>query len=235
MKTETNTFLKPNIQLFAESVSDSASAESASNTAADNSEAVNIDSNVTETAEQKKPFKVFENEADFQREMDFRIQQAIKTHEERLKSKLTPKIREQVEKEANMTAEQKLQEQLKIIEAEKKEIAKEKVRMKVESLFVAKNISEADRQVMLDSIVDDDEEGSTKRAQALLSAIDHAVNEKIKASMKQVKAPNTGTDSKAKSKSHAVTFAEQLAKQHAESAKASKSALDYYINGGRKA
>lgn len=232
MKTETSTSLIPNIQLFAESSAESAGADT--ETAENTSTVTSADETSNETTEeQKKPFKVFESETDFQREMDYRIQQAIKTHEEKLKNKLTPKIREQLEKEANMTAEQKLQEQLKAIEAEKKEIAKEKVRIKVEALFAAKDIAEADRQVMLDSIVDDDEEASTKRAQALISAIEHAANEKIKASMKQVKAPNTGTDTR-KSKSGAVTLAEELAKKRAESAKASKSVLDYYINGGKK-
>ncbi|HBT63484.1 MAG TPA: hypothetical protein DEB10_02320, partial [Ruminococcaceae bacterium] len=54
-----------------------------------------------------QPFKSFASEEDYKKDVDFRVQQALKTHEEKLKGKLTPEIRKQLEAEANMTAEQK--------------------------------------------------------------------------------------------------------------------------------
>lgn len=180
-----------------------------------------------------KPFKSFASEADYQKELDFKVQQALKTHEEKLKGKLTPEIRKQLEAEANMTAEQKVQAQLNQLEADKKALAKEKVRIKVESLFASKGISEADRQPMLDSVVDDNEEESLKRGQALIAAIENATNEKIKAAMKQVKAPGAGGDP-GKPTDKAVDYAKKLADRRSAAAKTSNSTLDYYLHGGKK-
>lgn len=183
------------------------------------------------TQTETKPFKSFASQADFDRE----IQQALKSREESIKARLTPEIRAQLDKESKMTAEQKVQEQLDQLATEKKELAKEKVRIKVESLFASKGISEADRQPMLDSIVDDSEEESMKRGQALISAIEHDVNEKIKAAMKKVTPPDGGSGTGAgKGKSKAVEFAESLADKRAASMKSSNSALDYYIHGGKR-
>lgn len=181
------------------------------------------------------PFKTFASEADYQKEMDFKVQQALKTHEEKLKGKLTPEIRKQLEAEANMTAEQKVQAQLDQLESEKKELAKEKVRIKVESLFASKGIAEADRVPMLDSIVDDNEEESLKRGQALISALEHSVNEQVKAAMKKVTPPDGGSGAgDGKEKNKAVEYAKSLADRRAASTKASNSALDFYIHGGKR-
>jgi hypothetical protein len=190
----------------------------------------------TETyhATETKPFKSFASEAEYQKELDFRIQQALKTHEEKLKGKLTLEIRKQLEAEANMTAEQKYQAQLEQLEADKKALAKEKVRIKAESLFSAKGIAEADRAVMLDSIVDDDEEGSLKRAQALIDVIDKATNEKIKAEMVKAKPPATGKETGNGTESEAVKLAKELAAKRATATKTANSTLDYYRNGGNK-
>lgn len=182
-------------------------------------------------AEPAAPFKSFATQADFDRE----IQQAIKSHETKLTAKLTPAIRAQVEKEASMTAEQKVQAQLDALEADKKALAKEKVRIKVESLFASKGIAEADRVPMLDSIVDDNEEESLKRGQALISALEHSVNEQVKAQMKQVPPPDGGSGAGGgKEKNKAVEYAKSLADRRAASTKASNSALDFYIHGGKR-
>jgi hypothetical protein len=218
--------LKPNIQLFAEPATPATPASCGEPATPAVAEPPKPGST---PAEPLKPFKSFASQADYDRE----IQQALKTHEEKLKSKLTPEIRKQLEAEANMTADQKVQAQLDQIAAEKKEIAKERVRIKVESLFASKGISEADRQTMLDSIVDDDEDGSMKRGQALISAIEHDVNEKIKAAMKKVTPPDGGGEGAGKGKDKAVEYAKSLADRRAASMKASHSALDFYINGGK--
>ena len=187
----------------------------------------------TATQTETKPFKSFASEADYQKELDFRVQQALKTHEEKLKGKLTSEIRKQLEAEANMTAEQKYQAQLDQLEVDKKALAKEKVRIKVESLFASKGIAEADRQPMLDSIVSDDEEDSLKRGQALIDAIEKATNEKIKAAMAQVKAPGTGagTQTPAQPKE---TIGKIIGHQYAEARKGASKAFDYYKVGGNR-
>ena len=134
-----------------------------------------------------------------------------------------------------MTAEQKVQAQLDALEADKKALAKEKVRIKVESLFASKGIAEADRAPMLDSIVDDNEEESLKRGQALISAMEHNVNEQIKAAMKKVTPPNGGSGAEdGKDKDKAVEYAKSLADKRAAAAKVSNSALDFYIHGGKR-
>lgn len=242
MKTNGTNYLKPNIQLFADGGDDSAATgETTPATATAASTASVSDGNGTQATTtaipaaqtETQPFKSFASEADYQKEIDFRITQALKTHEEKLKGKLTPEIRKQLEAEANMTAEQKYQAQLDQLEADKKALAKEKVRIKAESLFSAKGISEADRAVMLDSIVDDDEEGSLKRAQALIDAIEKATNEKIKAAMAQVKAPGTvsGTHEPAQPKEN---IGKIIGHQYAEARKGASKAIDYYKVGGNR-
>lgn len=243
MKTNGTNYLKPNIQLFAEG-DGGTSAATGETTPAATTTAPNAsvgDGNGTQTTTtttpaaqtETKPFKSFASEADYQKEVDFRVQQALKTHEEKLKGKLTPEIRKQLEKEANMTAEQKYQAQLDQLEVDKKALAKEKVRIKVESLFASKGIAEADRQPMLDSIVSDDEEDSLKRGQALIDAIEKATNEKIKAAMAQVKAPGTGagTQTPAQPKE---TIGKIIGHQYAEARKGASKAIDYYTVGGNR-
>ena len=244
MKTNGTNYLNPNIQLFAEGGGDTSASASnttpAATTAASTTSTGDGNGTQTTTAAaptaqtETKPFKSFSSEADYQKEVDFRVQQALKTHEEKLKGKLTPEIRKQLEAEANMTAEQKVQAQLDQLAVEKKELAKEKVRIKVESLFATKGISEADRQPMLDSVVDDNEEESMKRGKALIDAIDRATNEKIKAAMTQVKAPGTGSAKDGKTTDASVAFAKERAKRRSEISKAANAGLDYYIHGGKK-
>lgn len=244
MKTNGTNYLNPNIQLFAEADGGTSTAASettpASTTAAPNASTGDGNGAQTTTTTtpaaqtETKPFKSFASEADYQKELDFRVQQALKTHEEKLKGKLTPEIRKQLEAEANMTAEQKLQADRDALEADRKALAKEKVRVKAESLLSAKGIAEADRAAMLDSLVDEDEDGSLKRTQALIDAIEKAANEKIKAAMAQVKAPNSGDDGKGKTGDKAVEYAKKLAERRAATAKTANAGLDYYIHGGKK-
>ena len=182
----------------------------------------------TQQQDKQQPFKAFASQADYDRA----IQQAIKSHEENLKTKLTPEIRKQLEKEANMTAEQKFQEKLNKLEADTKALAIEKSRIKAESIFAAKGISEEDRAAMLDSIACEDAEETEKRANALVAAIEKATNEKIKVAMKKVGVPNstagvnTGTEKE--------SIGKILGKEMSQASKTGQKALDYYSLGGKK-
>lgn len=182
----------------------------------------------TQQQDKQQPFKAFASQADYDRA----IQQAIKSHEENLKTKLTPEIRKQLEKEANMTAEQKFQEKLNKLEADTKALAIEKSRIKAESIFAAKGISEEDRAAMLDSIACEDAEETEKRANALVAAIEKATNEKIKAAMKKVGVPNstagvnTGTEKE--------SIGKILGKEMSQASRTGQKALDYYSLGGNK-
>lgn len=182
-------------------------------------------------AQAAQPFKAFASESEYQKDIDFKIQQALKTHEEKLKGKLTPEIRAQLEKEATMTADQKVQAQLEALESDKKALAKEKSRIKAESLFASKGIGEAERAVMLDSVVTEDAEQSVKSAQALIDAIEAATNEKIKAAMKDVKAPNSTA---ATSTQTQETMGKILGKQYAAASSVSQKTVDYYKLGGKR-
>ena len=231
---ENNSILAPDIQLFAdEGGGSAATSEPTPAAGAPGAIGATDDGNGTQavTRAEAKPFKSFASEADYQKEVDFRVQQALKTHEEKLKGKLTPEIRKQLEAEANMTAEQKVQAQLSEIATQKSEISKERNRIKAESLFVKSGITdEVTRSTILDSVVTADETETLKRAQTIIEAIGKATNEKIKAAMKDVKKPGSEDPAKSKGeKNEAITIAENIAKRHAEAAKESSRALDYYI------
>lgn len=239
MKTNGTNYLKPNIQLFADGGGGSvatgettpATATTVSTTPAGDGNGTQTTTSAAPTSQtETKPFKSFASQSEF----DQFVQQTLKSREESLKAKLTPEIKAQLDKESKMTAEQKVQAQLDEIATAKKELAKEKVRIKVESLFASKGIAEADRQPMLDSVVSDDEEESLKRGQALIDAIDRATNEKIKAAMTQVKAPGTGSAKDGKTTDASVAFAKERAKRRSEISKAASDGLNYYLNGGKK-
>lgn len=204
-----------------------ATAETDSTASTDDGNGTQTTQTTTTQATETRPFKSFASQADFDRE----IQQALKTREESIKAKLTPEIKAQLDKESKMTADQKVQAQLDQLEADKKALAKEKNRIKAESLFVSKGITdEVSRSTMLDSVVGEDETESLKRAQALVDAIEKATNEKIKAAMKDVKAPNTGaSDNKPQS-----TIGKILGERRAKVNEAANKTVDYYRHGGKK-
>lgn len=210
----------------------SASTTAATTTTTAEPSATAATTTTTDTSTQTAtPFKTFASETEYQKDVDFKIQQALKTHEEKLKGKLTPEIRKQLEAEANMTAEQKVQAQLDQLETEKKSLATEKNRIKAETLFVAKNIGEAERGIMLDFCVSDDADASIKNAQAVLDVIERAVKEQIKIAMKDVKAPNS-TATTGTAETADVSYAKNLAERRANAAKTSNNTIDRYL--GRK-
>lgn len=241
METNGITSFIPNIQLFADAGGASTSASETTPATATTASTASTDAgNGAQTAATPastmqtttaQPFKSFASQADFDRE----IQQALKTREESIKAKLTPEIKAQLDKESKMTAEQKVQAQLDQLEADKKALAKEKNRIKAESLLVKGGITdEASRAAMLDSVVNDDETESLKRTQTLIDAISKATNDQIKAAMKKVAPPDGGTGGgSGKEKDKAIQYANEYAKRRASAIKTSNSALDSYINGGK--
>lgn len=198
-------------------------------TATTAAEASTVTTNTTATTEQQaaQPFKTFASQSDYDRA----IQQAVKSHEEKLKGKLTPAIRAQLEAEANMTAEQKLQADKDALEADRKSLAVERNKLKATSLFVAKGIAESEYTELLEMAVTDDETVSLERAQKILDTIERAANEKIKAAMKDVKKPNSTVD-KPGSDTPDVAYAKSLADRRANAQKASNDTIDRYL--GRK-
>lgn len=175
--------------------------------------------------EPTKPFKAFASQSEF----DQFVQQTLKSREESLRAKLTPEIKAQLDKESKMTAEQKVQAQLDEIAQQKAELAKEKNRIKAESLLVSKGITdEVSRSTMLDSVVVEDETETLKRAQTLIDAVEKAANEKVKAAMKQVKTPTSAGPTKADDDS-SVKLAKAYAKQRATARKASSDVFARYL------
>ena len=105
--------------------------------------------------------------------------------------------------------------------------------MKAEALFSAKGISEADRQPMLDSIVDDNEEQSLSRAKKLIEAIEKATDEKIRAAMRDVKTPGAGSGAP-NTPAPTESIGKILGKQVSAAKKAGEKAIAYYTIGGNQ-
>lgn len=170
------------------------------------------------TEDVKVAYKSFESKEEFEKFI------------EDTKVKFTPEIRKKLEKEAKMTAEQKLQSRIDDLEKDKKALAIDKSRTKAERLFVAKGISESAYSELLNFIVDEDEEITLDRTNTLLKFIDTAskmiADEKIKSTMKDVKAPKNGSESKSSDETH---IAKILGKMRANSEKTAKETVNKYL------
>lgn len=173
---------------------------------------------IKSTEEASSVYKTFENKEEFEKFI------------EDTKNKFTPEIRKQIEKEAKMTAEQKLQSRIDELEKDKKALAINKSRTKAERLFVAKGINECAYTPLLNFIVDEDEEVTLDRANTLLKFIDTAskmiADEKIKSTMKDVKSPKSGTEPKT---SNEIGIAKILGKMRADSEKTARDTIKKYI------
>lgn len=132
-----------------------------------------------------KPFKTFNNQGELD---DF-----LKIREENLKVKLENEIKSRLEKEAKLTAEQKLVEKVKELENEKKLVLIDKNRIKAEKEFVAKGLDKGNYTEILEFIVSDNEEDTIQKAKKLIDFIElnakSIADEKIKNAMKDVKKP----------------------------------------------
>lgn len=166
----------------------------------------------------KAVYKSFESKEEFEKFLEV------------TRTKLTPEIREQIEKEAAMTAEQKLQSRIDELENEKRAVAIDKNRTKAERLFVANGISENAYTELLNFIVDEDEGITLERTNTLLKFIDTAskiiADEKIKSTMKDVKTPKSGTDDTSNDE---VGIAKIIGKIRASSEKATRETINKYI------
>lgn len=171
-----------------------------------------------ENTSEKTVYKIFEQKEDYEKFLN------------ETRTKLTPEIRKQIEKEAKMTAEQKLQSRIDELEKDKKALAIDKNKTKAERLFVAKGISEGAYTELLNFIVDEDEKITLDRTNMLLKFVDTAskiiADEKIKSTMKDVKSPKSGTESK---NSDEIGIAKILGKMRATSEKTAKETVNKYL------
>lgn len=179
----------------------------------------NLNKACTENVEDTKAiYKSFESKEDFEKFI------------EGTKVKFIPEIRKQLEKEAKMTAEQKLQSRIDDLEKDKKALAIDKNKTKAERLFVAKGISESAYTELLNFIVDENEEITLNRTNTLLKFIDTAskiiADEKIKSTMKDVKTPKSGTDATSNDE---TGIAKILGKIRASSEKAARETINKYL------
>lgn len=146
------------------------------------------------------------------------------------KAKIAPEIKKQIEKEAKMTAEQRLQKKIEDLEKEKMALAAEKNRTKAERLFVTKGISENAYSELLDFIVDADEKVTIDRTNRLLKFVDTAAkiiaDEKIKNTMKEVKTPKSEAESESTGN---AGIAKLLGKIRASSEKTARETVNKYF------
>lgn len=89
-------------------------------------------------------------------------------------------------KEASMTAEEKVQEELNKAQDLQKTYAKELAKLKAKEIFVEAGLIEKDYASLLDAVVSEDEEVTTTRAKAMVAVINaqkQAVEQAVKAEL----------------------------------------------------
>lgn len=167
---------------------------------------------------EKSAYKTFENREDFEMFIN------------KVKAKFAPELKSKLEKEAKMTAEQRLQSKIQELEKDKKDLAIDKSRTKAERLFVAKGFNEDVYGGILSFIVDEDEDITIERANTLLKFIDTAskiiADEKIKTTMKGVEKPKSNMESGAKNETE---IAKILGKIRANSEKTAQETVNKYF------
>ncbi|MDD3230633.1 MAG: DUF4355 domain-containing protein [Oscillospiraceae bacterium] len=184
-----------------------------------------------QTEPEAKPFKTFESQSDYDRE----IQQVLKTREGNMREE----IKGQLEKESKMTAEQLAQQQLqtsqKEIEDARADIAKERNRLSAERQFVVAGIDEKAYNTILDTVVSADKGSTDKAVKSVISIIqkqsESIANEKVKSAMADAKPPE---GSAGESKKPETDMVKELYGKDSENAKKAKTAYDYYSAGGKK-
>lgn len=176
----------------------------------------------TETKEnsekEKSAYKTFENREDFENFIN------------EVKAKFTPELKSKIEKEAKMTAEQRLQAKIQELEKDKKTLAIDKNRTKAERLFVAKGIDENSYNEILNFIVNEDENTTVERTNTLLKFIDTAskmiADEKIKTTMKGAIKPKSDMES---GQNDETGIAKVLGKIRASSEKKAQETVNKYF------
>lgn len=169
-----------------------------------------------------KPFKTFNNQAE--------LDNFLKSREENMKGKLETEIKSRLEKEAKLTAEQKLVEKVKELENEKKLVLIDKNRIKAEKEFMAKGLAKGIYTEILEFIVSDNEEDTIKKAKKLIDFIElHSksiADEKIKKAMQQVKKPE---NIEVNNKNFNEEIAQKLGKARSATYKAAAETLKKYL------
>lgn len=174
-----------------------------------------------ETAE-NQPFKSFVSKEEFEGFMS--------KNEEKLKAKLETDIKSKIEKEAKLTAEQKLMEKVKELENEKKLVLIDKNKIKAEKEFIAKGLGMGNYSEIIDFIVSEDEEETLQKTRKLIDFIEtnskRIADEKIKKTMKDVSKPE---HSKVSNQNSNENIAQRLGKSRSETYKSANETLKKYF------
>mgnify|MGYP001142498069 CR=1 FL=1 len=173
-------------------------------------------------ANDAKPFKTFNSQSE--------LDSFLKNREERLKAKLETDIKSKLEKEAELTAEQKLMEKVKALEDEKRLVLIDKNKTKAEREFMSKGLDKGNYAEILDFIVSDDEENTLQKARKLIDFIEvnskNIADEKIKKAMKDIKKPE---NSEMKAQNLNEVIAKRLGKSRSATYKAAAETLKKYL------
>ncbi len=160
---------------------------------------------------------------------------ANKAELERLK-----KIEQEFEenKNASLTAEQKLQAALEAAEATKKEFSKRTNKLEVEKLLIGAGLTSEDYADYIDLLISEDSETSTKLANGLVATLKkqkEATEKAVKADLlKNTPTPDGGSEG-GETKTEDIKLAETLVASMTGTSKESQDALNFYTqNGGNK-
>ncbi len=159
--------------------------------------------------------------------------QTDKAEFERLK-----KVEEEleVERNKNLTAEQKLQAELEKAQLMQKDFAKKTNQLEVEKLFVGAGLTKDDYTEYIDLLVSDNAETSLKLANGLIGTLTkqkEATEKKVKADLLNGTPLPDGGKGTGDTKTEAEKFVEGLIETKANADKASQEALNYYTGGNK--
>lgn len=140
-------------------------------------------------------------------------------------------------KDANLTAEQKLQAALDAAELTKKEFAKKTNLLEVEKLLIGAGLTKEDYAEYIDLLVSDNAETSTKLANGLVTTLTkqkEATEKKVKADLLNGTPPPDGDNGGNNTpKTEAEKVVENIVNTRAEANKTTQSALNYYTGGNK--
>lgn len=167
-----------------------------------------------------KPFKVFQNQTEFESFMAY--------SEENLKSKIENDIKEKLEKEAKLSAEEKLMEKIKELEDDKKQILIDKNKIKSEKEFVSNNLE--NYEGILNLVVSEDEQLTIQNTKKLIDFIlinsKKISDEKVKNAMKDIKNPE---NNEVNIQTINENIAQRLGKKMSQAKQMSAKILNQYI------
>ena len=179
----------------------------------------NLEPEITKNQE-TKPFKVFQNQTEFESFMAY--------SEENLKSKIENDIKEKLEKEAKLSAEEKLMEKIKELEDDKKQILIDKNKIKSEKEFVSNNLE--NYEGILNLVVSEDEQLTTQNTKKLIDFIlinsKKISDEKVKNAMKDIKNPENND---IRTQNSNENIAQKLGKKMSQAKQMSAKILNQYI------